>query len=83
MPRVRQGIFRTVVADVYGRQCAVTREKAFPALEAAHIRSAEDADEDQGVAHLPGAPVHDRGFELRALEQCFALISGSWQSEEP
>ena len=33
-----QGIFRTVVADVYGRQCAVTREKAFPALEAAHIR---------------------------------------------
>ena len=37
-PRVGQGIFRTVVADVYGRQCAVTREKAFPALEAAHIR---------------------------------------------
>lgn len=37
-PRVGQGIFQTVVADVYGRQCAVTREKAFPALEAAHIR---------------------------------------------
>ena len=37
-PRVGQGIFRTVVADVYGRRCAVTREKAFPALEAAHIR---------------------------------------------
>ena len=37
-PRVGQGIFRTVVGDVYGRQCAVTREKAFPALEAAHIR---------------------------------------------
>ena len=37
-PRVGQGIFRTVVTDVYGRQCAVTREKALPALEAAHIR---------------------------------------------
>ena len=36
--RVGQGIFRTVVTDVYGRQCAVTREKALPALEAAHIR---------------------------------------------
>ena len=37
-PRVGQGIFRTAVADAYGRQCAVTREKTFPALEAAHIR---------------------------------------------
>ena len=37
-PRVGQGIFRTRVADAYERQCAVTREKTFPALEAAHIR---------------------------------------------
>ena len=37
-PRVGQGIFRTRVADAYARQCAVTREKTFPALEAAHIR---------------------------------------------
>ena len=36
--RVGQGIFRTVVTEVYGRQCAVTREKALPALDAAHIR---------------------------------------------
>ena len=36
--RVGQGIFRAVVTDVYGRQCAVTREKALPALDAAHIR---------------------------------------------
>ena len=41
-PRIGQGIFRTVVADVCGRQCAVTREKAFPALEAAHIRPFEE-----------------------------------------
>ena len=42
-PRVGQGIFRTVVTDVSGRQCAVTREKALPALEAAHIREFSEA----------------------------------------
>ncbi|MXY32198.1 MAG: HNH endonuclease [Gammaproteobacteria bacterium] len=36
--RVGQGIFRSVVTDVYERQCAVTREKALPALDAAHIQ---------------------------------------------
>lgn len=36
--RVGQGIFRTVVTDAYDRQCAVTRERALPVLEAAHIR---------------------------------------------
>lgn len=36
--RVGQGIFRSVVTDVYHRQCAVTRERALPALDAAHIR---------------------------------------------
>ena len=30
--RIGQRIFRTVVTDVYGRQCAVTREKALRAL---------------------------------------------------
>ena len=37
-PRVGQGIFRSVVRDVYERKCAVTRERALPALDAAHIR---------------------------------------------
>ena len=37
-PRVGQGIFRAVITDVYGRQCAVTREYALEALEASHIR---------------------------------------------
>ncbi len=36
--RLGQGGFRTLVADTYRRRCAVTQEKALPALEAAHIR---------------------------------------------
>ena len=44
--RVGQGIFRTVVTDVYERQCAVTREKALPALDAAHIRAFSEVPEN-------------------------------------
>ena len=44
--RVGQGIFRTVVTDVYERQCAVTREKALPALDAAHIRPFSEVPEN-------------------------------------
>lgn len=36
--RIGQGTFRVALLDAYQRQCAVTREKAIPALEAAHIR---------------------------------------------
>ena len=36
--RLGQGTFRAVITDLYGRQCAVTRERALPTLEAAHIR---------------------------------------------
>ncbi|HEV7586538.1 MAG TPA: HNH endonuclease [Longimicrobium sp.] len=36
--RLGQGTFRVMVTDAYHRQCAVTRERALPALEAAHIR---------------------------------------------
>ncbi|MQA92504.1 MAG: HNH endonuclease [Gemmatimonas sp.] len=36
--RIGQGTFRALVTDAYGRQCAVTQERALPALEAAHIR---------------------------------------------
>lgn len=38
VPRLGQGSFRVIVADVYNRRCAVTREKTLPALEAAHIK---------------------------------------------
>lgn len=37
-PRLGQGAFRTIVLDVYRRQCAVTGERALPVLQAAHIR---------------------------------------------
>ena len=36
--RLGQGAFRVLVTDTYERRCAVTREKALPALQAAHIR---------------------------------------------
>ena len=37
-PRLGQGAFRVLVTHIYGRRCAVTRERTLPALEAAHIR---------------------------------------------
>ena len=36
--RVGQGTFRVMVTDMYERRCALTREKALPVLQAAHIR---------------------------------------------
>ncbi|MEX2457996.1 MAG: HNH endonuclease [Actinomycetota bacterium] len=36
--RLGQGAFRLLVTDTYQRRCAITREKALPVLEAAHIR---------------------------------------------
>lgn len=36
--RLGQGTFRALVTDMYERRCAVTREKALPALDAAHIQ---------------------------------------------
>ena len=40
--RLGQGAFRVLVTDTYQRRCAITREKALPALEAAHIRPVAD-----------------------------------------
>ena len=40
--RLGQGTFQAVVLDAYGRQCAITAEKAVPALDAAHIRPFAD-----------------------------------------
>jgi putative restriction endonuclease len=40
--RLGQGTFQAVVLDAYGRQCAITSERAVPALDAAHIRSFAD-----------------------------------------
>lgn len=37
-PRLGQGAFRALVTEIYERRCAITREKALPVLDAAHIR---------------------------------------------
>lgn len=55
-PRLGQGTFRVLVTDTYDRRCAVTGEKALPALEAAHIRA---------VAH-GGTHRLDNGLLLRS-----------------
>jgi putative restriction endonuclease len=38
-PRLGQGAFRLAVTDAYERECAITRGRVLPALEAAHIQS--------------------------------------------
>jgi putative restriction endonuclease len=37
-PRLGQGAFKVMVTDAYNRSCAISRERALPVLEAAHIR---------------------------------------------
>ncbi len=46
-PRLGQGAFRVLVTDIYGRRCAVTKERTLPALEAAHIRPYGDGGEHE------------------------------------
>lgn len=38
VPRLGQGAFRVAVTEAYGRQCAITKGKVLPALDAAHIK---------------------------------------------
>jgi putative restriction endonuclease len=64
--RLGQGTFRIWVTDNYQRRCAITGEKALPALEAAHIRPYGNGGEhrlDNGI--LLRADVHhlfDKGY---------------------
>lgn len=64
--RLGQGTFRVLVTDKYQRQCAVTREKALPVLDAAHIRPVSEGGVhriDNGL--LLRSDVHtllDRGY---------------------
>lgn len=37
-PRLGQGVFRVLVTDSYSRCCAITKERALPVLDAAHIK---------------------------------------------
>lgn len=54
--RIGQGAFRVMVSDNYSRRCAVTGEKTFPVLEAAHILPV-----GRGGKHRP-----DNGVLLRS-----------------
>lgn len=64
--RIGQGTFRVAITQAYQRQCAITRERALPALEAAHIRPFAETTEHY-VRHglLLRSDVHrlfDRGY---------------------
>ncbi len=45
--RLGQGTFRALITDLYERRCAVTGERALPALDAAHIRRFADTQEHE------------------------------------
>jgi len=64
--RLGQGTFHAVVLDAYGRRCAITAEKAVPALDAAHIRPfAEDPVHEISNGLLLRSDVHrlfDAGY---------------------
>lgn len=65
-PRLGQGAFRILVTDTYQRRCAITREKALPVLQAAHIKPIAEGGQhqiDNGL--LLRSDVHtlfDRGY---------------------
>jgi len=64
--RLGQGTFRVLITDSYERRCAVTKEKALPVLDAAHIRPVSEGGEhrvDNGL--LLRSDIHalfDRGY---------------------
>jgi len=65
-PRLGQGTFRILVTDLYHRRCAISGEKALPALEAAHIRPvAEGGQHEASNGLLFRSDIHrlyDRGY---------------------
>lgn len=73
-PRLGQGGFRVAVADVYGRQCAVSTEHSLPALEAAHIRPyAEGGRHDISNGLFLRADIH------RLFDQGFVTVTPDYQ----
>ena len=66
LQRLGQGAFRILITDAYERRCAITREKALPVLDAAHIRPVANGGThrlDNGL--LLRSDVHtlfDRGY---------------------
>ncbi len=82
--RIGQGTFRVLVTDTYGRRCAVTREKALPVLQAAHIRPVSEGGThrvDNGL--LLRSDVHtlfDRGY-LTVTPAYKVRVSGRLRAE--
>jgi len=66
LPRLGQGTFRVLVADAYGRRCALTDSPVLHVLEAAHVRPVtEDGPNDVQNGILFRQDVHtlfDRGY---------------------
>ena len=75
--RLGQGAFRVLVTDTYERRCAVTREKALPVLEAAHIQPvAEGGPHSVSNGLLLRSDVHtlyDRGYVTIAPDLRFRV----------
>lgn len=75
--RLGQGAFKLIILDAYGRRCAVTREKALPVLQAAHIRPVSSG----GLHQLPNglllrSDVHtlfDKGYVTVTRDERFRV----------
>ena len=65
-PRIGQGAFRVMITDTYQRRCAITREKALPVLQAAHIKPIAEGGQHQiSNGLLLRSDIHalfDRGY---------------------
>jgi putative restriction endonuclease len=76
-PRLGQGAFRMLVTDIYHRRCAISGEKALPALEAAHIRPvAEGGQHEASNGLLFRSDIHrlyDRGYVTVAPDYRFRV----------
>jgi putative restriction endonuclease len=77
--RLGQGAFRVMVTDTYERRCAITRERALPVLEAAHIRPVSAGGEhDLANGLLLRSDVHrlfDRGYVTVTPDRVFRVSS--------
>jgi putative restriction endonuclease len=75
--RLGQGTFRILVTDLYHRRCAISGEKALPALEAAHIRPvAEGGQHEPSNGLLFRSDIHrlyDRGYVTVAPDYRFQV----------
>ncbi|MGH7564535.1 MAG: HNH endonuclease [Gemmatimonadota bacterium] len=82
--RLGQGAFQMRVIDAYERRCTVTREKALPVLEAAHIRPVtEGGTHDLRNGLLLRRDLHalfDRGY-LTVLRDLSLRVSNRLKKE--